>query len=88
MARTHWTRPGRAASWWVNIQNGQAVEEEWKEHFRMTRKSFQVLCDELRPFIQRQRTNMRRPVSVETQVAATLYFLSDGERMRKTGLAW
>ena len=42
------------------------------------------LCGELRPFIERKVTNMRLPVSVETHVASTIYYLSDEGRLRKT----
>ena len=32
------------------------VKEEWRENFRMTKKTFMELCDELRPFFQRTGT--------------------------------
>ena len=57
------------------------LAEEWKENFRMGKDK---LCGELRPFIERKVTNMRLPVSVETQVASTIYYLSDEGRLRKT----
>ena len=60
------------------------LAEEWKENFRMGKDSFYKLCGKLRPFIERKVTNMRPPVSVETQVASTLYYLSDEGRLRKT----
>ena len=51
------------------------IAEEWKENFRMGKDNFYKLCGELRPFIERKVMNMRLPVSVETQVALTLYYL-------------
>ena len=66
---------------------GQLFERghaRWKENFRMDKDNFYKLCGELRPFIERKVTNMRLPVSVETQVALTLYYLSDEGRLRKT----
>ena len=50
------------------------VPEEWKENFRMRKENFLKLCAELRPFIEKQVTNMREPVEVEKQVAAMLYY--------------
>ena len=50
----------------------------------MRKENFLKLCSELRPFIEKQVTNMREPVEVERQVAATLYYLSDEGRLRKT----
>ena len=40
------------------------LAEEWKENFRMGKDK---LCGELRPFIERKVTNVRLPVSVDTQ---------------------
>ena len=42
------------------------VEEEWKENFRMSHVSFFNLAGLLRPYIERQDTHMRKPVTVET----------------------
>ena len=49
---------------------------------------FLVLCEELRPYIERQRSSFREPVSVETQVAVTLYYLADEGRIRKISNAF
>ena len=54
----------------------------------MTKSSFLKLCEELRPHIQRKLTHMRTPIEVERQVAATLYYLSDEGRLRKTANAF
>ena len=64
--------------------NGVMLVEEWKESFRMGKDNFYKLCGELRLFIERKVTNMRLPVSAETQVALTSYYLSDEGRVRKT----
>lgn len=49
---------------------------------------FRKLAGLLRPYIERQVTVMREPVSVETQVAVTLYYLSDEGRLRKVAKAF
>ena len=41
------------------------------------------LCDKVKPFLQKQSTNMRSAIDVEKQVAVTLYYLSDEGRYRK-----
>ena len=76
--------PGRTAIWWENLHNGVSPEHEWKTNFRMCRANFMALCDELRPYIEKQTTRVMQPISVETQVGITLYYLSDegGYRMR------
>ena len=50
----------------------------------MCEENFMLLCSHLRPFIKKQETNMRKPVSVERQVAVTLHYLSNEEILRKT----
>ena len=59
-----------------------------ERNFRMSRPTFLLLCEELRPFVQKKATNMRLPVDVERQVASTLYYLSDEGRIRKTANAF
>ena len=60
--------------------NGNMIPEEWKENFRMSERSFYILCEKLQPYIQKQTTLFRKPISVEKQVASTLYYLSDEGR--------
>ena len=81
--RRYWIRPGRTNLLLENFLSNRIAEEEWKENFRMSRASFNILCNELRPYITKNNTRFRNAVSVETQVAATLYYLSDEGRMRK-----
>ena len=77
------TRPGRTSRWWQNFLDDIVVPEKWRENFRMSKETFMKLCNELRPCLEKQVTNMRGPLSVETQVGVTLYYLSDEARYRK-----
>ena len=86
--RRVWVRLGRTDAWWKNFEKNVMLPEEWRENFRMSRDSFFVLCDLLRPWLTRQTTNMRKPISVEKQLAVLLYFLSDEGRYRKTANAF
>ena len=85
--RRQWVRPGRNNIWW-NIISGISLQDEWRENFRVSRETFDYLCNELRPFLQKKETHLRKPVSVETQVAVTLYYLSDEGRLRKVANAF
>ena len=49
----------------------------------MNEASFYMLCGQLRPYLTKQTTKLRKTVSVETQVAVSLYYLADKGRMRK-----
>jgi hypothetical protein len=54
----------------------------------MSKPGFTKLCNLLKPFIERKVTNMRTPISVEKQLAITLYYLSDEGRYRKVANAF
>ena len=86
--RSFWKRPGRNSAWWKNFLNEKVVAEEWYENFRLSKQSFDRLCVELRSFLQKQISHLREPLSVETQVAIALYYLSDEGRYRKVANAF
>ena len=86
--REYWVAPGRTSAWWDNFLSGAVVEAEWKNNFRMTRRSFSKLCEHLGPIIEKQSTPMRSSVDVNKQVALTLYYLADEGRLRKTANAF
>ena len=58
------------------------LDDEWREKFRPSKVIFFKLCEELRAYLHKKTTNMRKPVSVEKQIAVTLYYLSDERRYR------
>lgn len=68
--------------------NDVVVKEEWRKNFRMPKKTFVELCDELTPFLQRTDTTMRTAIDVEIQVAIKLYYLADQGRYRRVGNAF
>ena len=78
-----WVRPERSNIWWTNILNNKASLEEWRENVRMSEASFYMLCEELRPYLTKQTIKLQKPVSVETHVAVTLYYLAGEGRMKK-----
>ena len=62
--------------WWDNFINGTIIEEEWRENFRMCKRSLVKLAEELRPYIEGKETVMRFPVDVfssDKLQASTVY---------------
>ena len=84
----YWIRPGRSDLWWIHIQSGLSATEEWNENFRVSIDTFRFICNELGPHLAKKQTVMRKPVSVETRVAVTLYYLSDEGWLRKVANAF
>ena len=80
---------GRTSSWWQSFKNNIVVEEEWWENFRLSKTTFNKLCNELRPLLHKKPTCMRAPLDVDTRITCiTLYYLSDEGRYRKVAKAF
>ena len=43
---------------------------KWKDNFRMSRKRFYELNNILRPYVEKKRTHLSTPISVEAQVGS------------------
>ena len=82
--RRFWIRPAQTSLWSDKFLQDKVISEDWRENLRMSRNSFYKLCDLLAPFTSKNTTYIRQPISPETEVAATLYYLSDAGRMGKT----
>ena len=50
-----------------DVVGGVYGDRWWWENLRMSRETFMVLCDKLRPHLERQTTWFREPVSVEAR---------------------
>ena len=84
-----WRNSGRTEQWWLNLFNGILPEREWKKNLRMDRAVFMSVVDELRPFLQPGRSPRGLDVlSVEKQLAMTLYFLKDQGSLMMTANAF
>ena len=82
--RRFWIHQAKTSLWWDKFLQDKVISEDWRENLRMSKNSFYKLCDLLAPFISKNKTYMRQPISPETQVAATLYYLSDAGCMGET----
>ena len=84
-----WRNSGRIEQWWLNLFDGILPEREWKKNLRMDRAVFMSVVDELRPFLQPGRSPRGLDVlSVEKQLAMTLYFLKDQVSLMMTANAF
>lgn len=75
--RSIWMKE-RSADWWERIVQIHFTDYDWLEAFRMTKPTFLLLCDELRKHLNPQENQLgtRQPISVEKQIAITLYYLA------------
>ena len=67
----------------LGAKNGGRVRysmlARWKENLRMSRE---IICTELRPFVERKLSRFRQPISVKTRVAVTLWRLATNTEYR------
>ena len=66
----------RSKDWWKQAIRGAYGEKWWLDNLRLSRRTFELLCTELNPYLQRKNTNLRLEVSVEAKVAVTLWRLA------------
>ncbi|XP_078021421.1 uncharacterized protein LOC144461775 [Epinephelus lanceolatus] len=78
--RNIWVKP-RCHEWWQQVCDSW-TETDWQRNFRMTRATFNVLCNILRGQLTRQDTRFRKAVSVELRVAICLWRLATNLELR------
>ena len=86
--RSCWIKPGRTNAWWEKFLNNKVADTEWVENFHMSRSSFFDLVTIQRPYLQKQQTKMRNPITVKCQVSIFLYYFCDEGRYRKSANAF
>lgn len=72
----------RCHEWWKRVESGLFREDWWRENLRMSHDTFKIICDQLRPYIQRHDTIFRKAVSVEARVAVTIWRLASNVEYR------
>ena len=55
----------RSTDWWMGVVRGDYGDEWWYNNLRMSKETFDSLCLEIRPYLERQDTRFRQAVSVE-----------------------
>ena len=73
-------------TWFQQLLNDHALDHLWRENFRVTKVTFEYICQLVRPALRRQDTEMRDAIPVEKRVGAYLWRLATGECYRSCGL--
>ncbi|XP_051963804.1 uncharacterized protein LOC127630384 isoform X1 [Xyrauchen texanus] len=74
-SRSCWMRV-RSRDWWERVVLKEFTDCEWKENFRMTRRSFNKLCVLMEGVLSPQDVTVRAPVPLQMRVAIVLYKLA------------
>ena len=68
--------------WWEDVVLNSFGPCDWRENFCVSKATFDYICFNLKPLVEKQNTSMRRPVSVERRVAITLWILATPSEYR------
>ncbi|XP_072223087.1 uncharacterized protein [Leuresthes tenuis] len=72
--RKCWMRV-RSKDWWERVVLKEFSDAEWRQNFRMTRRSFDKICGLMEPVLSPQDVTVRAPIPLQMRVAIVLYKL-------------
>ena len=68
-----------------NDEEWIALQRQWKDDFRMSRKTFESIVEIVRPRLQKQYTQLRNAILIEKRVAVAIWRLATGDSYRAVG---
>jgi hypothetical protein len=72
----------RDKEWWDDCNRSDYPEEEFKKAFRMSKSTFDSICEELNSVIAKEDTTLRNAIPVRQRVAVCIWRLATGEPLR------
>lgn len=72
----------RSKDWWDRCNHPDYPEEEFKKAFRMSKATFEMICNELDSVVTKKNTMLRDAIPVRQRVAVCIWRLATGEPLR------
>ncbi|KAK9275157.1 hypothetical protein L1049_022416 [Liquidambar formosana] len=72
----------RSKAWWESCNHPDFPEVEFYRSFRMSRATFNMICDELDSVVTKKDTMLRAAIPVRQRVAVCIWRLATGEPLR------
>ncbi|GMI83915.1 hypothetical protein like AT4G29780 [Hibiscus trionum] len=72
----------RSKDWWNKCNHPDFSDEEFKRAFRMSKATFDMICEELEPAVMKKNTMLRDAIPVRQRVAVCIWRLATGEPLR------
>ena len=72
----------RSREWWTDIVKGTFSDNQWMENFRITKATYEILCDDLRPSFPDQARSIREPLQLDHRVAIAVYWMASSPEYR------
>lgn len=72
----------RSKAWWEQCNSPNFPEEEFCKSFRMSKSTFEMICNELEVAVTKKDTMLRLAIPVRQRVAVCIWRLATGEPLR------
>ncbi|KAF5726072.1 hypothetical protein HS088_TW23G00812 [Tripterygium wilfordii] len=72
----------RSKAWWDRCNHTDFPEEEFRRAFRMSKATFDLICEELDSAVIKKNTMLRDAIPVRQRVAVCIWRLATGEPLR------
>lgn len=79
--RRLWVK-NRSQAWWERCNDPEFPESEFHQAFRMSRSTFERICEELGAVVAKEDTMLRQAIPVRQRVAVCIWRLATGEPLR------
>ncbi len=83
--RAAWVYP-RPQGWFEEIYQNPVFSTLWKNDFRVSKETFDYICQLIGPDLSRQNTRFRNAVPVNKRIAIALWRIATGNSYRTTGI--
>ena len=85
--RAAWVYP-RPQGWFEEMYQNPVFSTLWKNDFRVTKETFDYICQLVGPDLSRQNTRFRKAVALNKRVAIALGRMGTGNSYRTTGITF
>ncbi|KAJ4708689.1 Harbinger transposase-derived nuclease [Melia azedarach] len=79
--RRLWVK-NRSKDWWEERNHPDFSEEQFRRDFRMSKATFNMVCEELESTVMKKNTMLRDAIPVRQRVAVCIWRLATGEPLR------
>ncbi|GAU33156.1 hypothetical protein TSUD_206150 [Trifolium subterraneum] len=80
-SRRLWVKD-RSKDWWQWCNSPECPEEEFRRFFRMSKATFEFICNELDSAVMKKNTMLRDAIPVRQRVAVCIWRLATGDALR------
>ena len=85
--RVTWVYP-RPQGWFEEMYENPVMFSLWKNDFRVSKETFDYICQLVGPYLSRQNTRFRKAIPVNKRIGIAMWRLGTGNSYRTTGITF